>query len=545
MKILLTGVTGYIGKRLLPFLLKNGHEVVCIVRDTRRFNDNFAHNEKVHLVKADLLDESTLINIPKDIDIAYYFVHSMGSSNSDFSDLEAKAANNFVTAINTTKVSQVIYLSGIINKKENLSEHLKSRLNVEKILQNANANFTILRAAIIIGSGSASFEIIRDLGEKLPIMITPKWLKTKCQPIAIKNVIEYLLGVIDKKEAFNKIFDIGGPDILTYKEMLLEYAKVRNLRRLIITVPVLTPRLSSYWLYFVTSTNFSLARSLVNSMKNEVVCNIFGIENIVDTKLIGYSEAIERAFKVIDSNQVPSSWIDATNSATLQNDLIDKIEVPKFGCLVDERKIKLNNNFESTLQNIWEIGGENGWYFWNWAWSLRGFVDKIFGGAIPKNYVPSVEKGVVGAMAEGVIAGYPLTDIRVTVFDGSYHEVDSSDMAFKIAAAMALRKGVTSAKPCVIEPIMNVEVAVPEEYLGSIMGDLNSRRGRVLGMDKVGKKNLVKAQVPAGEISNYAIDLRSITRGYGKFSVSFSHYEELPQNIAQTLIEKHQKSGQE
>jgi len=173
------------------------------------------------------------------------------------------------------------------------------------------------------------------------------------------------------------------------------------------------------------------------------------------------------------------------------------------------------------------------------------FVDKIFGGAIPKNYVPSVEKGVVGAMAEGVIAGYPLTDIRVTVFDGSYHEVDSSDMAFKIAAAMALRKGVTSAKPCVIEPIMNVEVAVPEEYLGSIMGDLNSRRGRVLGMDKVGKKNLVKAQVPAGEISNYAIDLRSITRGYGKFSVSFSHYEELPQNIAQTLIEKHQKSGQE
>jgi len=380
MKILLTGVTGYIGKRLLPFLLKNGHEVVCLVRDTRRFNDNFPQNENVHLVKADLLDESTLINIPKDIDIAYYFVHSMGSSNSDFSDLEAKAANNFVTAINTTKVRQVIYLSGIISKKENLSEHLKSRLNVEKILQNANANFTILRAAIIIGSGSASFEIIRDLGEKLPIMITPKWLKTKCQPIAIKNVIEYLLGVIDKKEAFNKIFDIGGPDILTYKEMLLEYAKVRNLRRLIITVPVLTPRLSSYWLYFVTSTNFSLARSLVNSMKNEVVCNIFGIENIVETKLIGYSEAIERAFKVIDSNQVPSSWIDATNSATLQNVLIDKIEVPKFGCLVDERKIRLKNNFESTLQNVWEIGGENGWYFWNRAWSLRGFVDKIFGG---------------------------------------------------------------------------------------------------------------------------------------------------------------------
>ncbi len=172
------------------------------------------------------------------------------------------------------QAKQIIYLSGIINNEQKLSKHLSSRLNVERILQTAKANTTILRAAIIIGSGSGSFEIIRDLAEKLPVMVTPKWLKTKCQPIAVKNVVEYLLGVIEKPSSFNKIFDIGGPDILTYKEMLLGYAEVRGLKRFIITVPVLTPRLSSYWLYFVTSTNFSLARSLVDSMKNEVVCNI-------------------------------------------------------------------------------------------------------------------------------------------------------------------------------------------------------------------------------------------------------------------------------
>lgn len=380
MKILLTGVTGYIGKRLLPFLIENGHEVVCLVRDPRRFQDKFANNTNIHLIKADLLDDKSLSNIPKDLDIAYYFVHSMGSSKSDFLELESKAANNFVKAINLTETRQIIYLSGIINNEKKLSKHLNSRLNVEKILQNAIAKTTILRAAIIIGSGSASFEIIRDLGEKLPIMITPKWLKTKCQPIAIKNVIEYLIGVIDKSSTFNKVFDIGGPDILTYKEMLLGYAKVRKLKRFILTLPVLTPRLSSYWLYFVTSTNFSLARNLVNSMKNEVVCKISGIKDVLDTKLIGYEESIERAFKVIDSNKVPSSWIDAANSGVLRQDFLNKIEVPKFGCLIDERRIKLNNNFSNALKNVWGIGGDKGWYFWNWAWVLRGFVDKIFGG---------------------------------------------------------------------------------------------------------------------------------------------------------------------
>lgn len=380
MKILLTGATGYIGKRLLPNLLEAGHTVVCLVRDPRRFQEKYSDTDKVIVVKADLLDSSSLDSIPKDIDIAFYFVHSMGAAKLDFAELEAKVAENFVNAVNKTNARQIIYLSGIINDKKKLSKHLSSRLNVERILKSAKAKTTILRAAIIIGSGSGSFEIIRDLAEKLPVMITPKWLKTKCQPIAIKNVIEYLLGVIDKKESFDKVFDIGGPDVLTYKEMLLGYAEARGLKRYIITVPVLTPRLSSYWLYFVTSTNFALARSLVDSMKNEVVCGIGGIEKIVNTKLYGYKESIERAFKVIDSNQVPSSWIDSASTGNLDQDFLDKVEVPKYGCLVDERIMKYKIDTERIKNNVWKIGGENGWYTWNWAWALRGMMDKIVGG---------------------------------------------------------------------------------------------------------------------------------------------------------------------
>jgi uncharacterized protein YbjT (DUF2867 family) len=380
MKILLTGVTGYIGKRLLPHLIEAGHQVVCLVRDPRRVNDKYIENENVDLIKADLLDAQSLRSIPADIDAAYYFVHSMGVSSKNFSELEALAAQNFVEAINRTQTKQIIYLSGIINKETELSKHLSSRLNVEKILQEAKAKSTILRAAIIIGSGSGSFEIIRDLAEKLPVMITPKWLKTKCQPIAVRNVIEYLIGVINKDAALNKVFDIGGPDILTYKEMLKYYAEVRGLRRYIITVPVLTPRLSSYWLYFVTSTNFSLAKSLVDSMKNKVVCEIDGIEKIVETKLIGYKEAIERAFKMIDAKNVASSWIDSAITGNLKQDFLDKIEVPKFGCLVDQRKISIKQSVQSVKNKLWEIGGDNGWYYWNWTWVLRGLVDKLAGG---------------------------------------------------------------------------------------------------------------------------------------------------------------------
>ena len=245
MKILLTGATGYIGKRLLPVLVEAGHEVVCCVRDKSRFHAPKSIRESISIIELDLLKVKTLDNIPSDIDGAFYLVHSM-SAASDYEKLELDSAFNFREKINQTKANHVIYLSGIINE-DVLSEHLSSRKNVELELRKGSYNCTTLRAGIIIGSGSASFEIIRDIVEKLPLMVTPKWLNTKCQPIGVSDVILFLTKTIFNTETYNKDFDIGGPDILSYKEMLLGFAEIRNLKRRIFIVPVMTPRLSSYW----------------------------------------------------------------------------------------------------------------------------------------------------------------------------------------------------------------------------------------------------------------------------------------------------------
>ncbi|MCU0383497.1 MAG: NAD(P)H-binding protein, partial [Cyclobacteriaceae bacterium] len=247
MTILLTGSTGYIGRRLLTALLEDNHNIICLVRDRRRFDwEDFSAEQlqRIQVVEGDLVKEETLLHIAAQADIAYYLVHSMSYSEKAFETLEETSAANFVTIANRCKVKQIVYLGGIANDVQ-LSKHLSSRKHVEEILQTANAPVTVLRAAIIIGSGSASFEIIRDLVEKLPIMVAPKWLNSKCQPIGIRNVIEYLKGVALLPSTYNKVFDIGGPDVLTYKEMLLGYARIRNLKRWIITVPVLSPGLSS------------------------------------------------------------------------------------------------------------------------------------------------------------------------------------------------------------------------------------------------------------------------------------------------------------
>ncbi|PTB94247.1 DUF2867 domain-containing protein [Marivirga lumbricoides] len=379
MKILLTGANGYIGRRLLPVLIIQGHNVVCLVRDKRRIQleENLA--SKVEFYEADLQYSEQLENLPKDIDAAYYLIHSLGSSSKSFSKLEKETATNFVEAINKTDCKHIIYLSGISND-EGLSDHLSSRKNVEGILQNAKAPASVLRAAIIIGSGGASFEIIRDLVEKLPIMVAPKWLKTKCQPIAIRNVIQYLSGVLMKEKAFNQVFDIGGPDILTYRKMLLTFAEVRQLKRFIITLPVLTPRLSSYWLHFVTSTSYKIASSLVDSMKNEVIVKNKGINEIVPLELISYKEAVQLAFDRIAQNEVVSSWKDALASSKINTSLLDFVQIPVHGCLFDKRSKTFDRPTSEVLKNVWSLGGERGWYYWNFLWKIRGYMDKAVGG---------------------------------------------------------------------------------------------------------------------------------------------------------------------
>lgn len=378
MKILLTGATGYIAQRLLPVLLAGGHDVICCVRDLARFNTDKYRSAKLTVIKVDFLQPDTLENIPHDIDAAYYLIHSMATSKGDFQQLEQVSAVNFKNRIEKTGARQVIYLSGIVNE-EVLSKHLSSRKNVENILRSERYSLTTLRAGIIIGSGSASFEIIRDLVEKLPVMIAPRWLSTITQPVAISNVIEFLYGVLLKEETFNKSYDIGGPDILTYKQMLLRFARVRGLRRWIFTIPVMTPKLSSYWLYFITSTSYSLAQNLVDSMKVEVICRENNLKELLGISLLSYEDAIRAAFQKIELNQVPSSWKDALTSDILNEGIIRHAEVPVNGCYSDYRQIKIDDP-ERVLNKIWSIGGDNGWYYANWLWVLRGFIDKISGG---------------------------------------------------------------------------------------------------------------------------------------------------------------------
>lgn len=382
MNILLTGSTGYIGRRLLPELVRAGHRVVCLVRDKRRFDwEDFSAEflNQVEVVEGDLNDASSLSLFHHSCEVAFYLVHSMSSSYQNFAAREAQSAQLFTDLAERCGVKQIIYLSGIVNDQD-LSDHLLSRKNVETILSQSKVPVTVLRAAIIIGSGSASFEIIRDLVEKLPVMVAPKWLKTKCQPIGIRNVIQYLQGVMLQPETFGKTFDIGGTDVLTYKEMLLGFANARGLKRWIITVPVLSPKLSSLWLLFVTSTSFSLARSLVNSMKNEVVCKDQRILDIVPIQRLSYKESLQIAFSKIESNEIVSSWKDSISLATMEKDFLNHVQVPQHGVFTDIRKITFPRSKQEVLDNIWRIGGDQGWYFGNFLWRIRGVLDKMVGG---------------------------------------------------------------------------------------------------------------------------------------------------------------------
>ncbi|MBR9845339.1 MAG: SDR family oxidoreductase [Algicola sp.] len=379
MKILVTGATGYIGKRLIPLLANDEHHVVCAVRDKLRADKNYAEEDLIDVVEADFLKPETLQSIPKDIDVAYYLIHSMSNSSKDFESLEERCAVNFKDYIETTNAKQVIYLSGITNE-ENLSKHLQSRKNVEKRLESKAYALTIFKAGIIVGSGSSSFEIIRDLVEKLPFMIAPKWLNTKTQPLSVRDVLAFLHRGAGREELYNKSFDVFGPEVLTYKQMLLQFAEVRGLKRSILTVPVMTPKLSSYWLYFVTSTSYKLATSLVDSMGVQIIGKKSDINNILKVNPLTYKQAVELAFEKIEQNSIVSSWKDSmVSSGRLRNNLHKYINVPKFGCFTDYKERKVTDT-EKTIDRIWSIGGTNGWYYGTFLWKIRGYIDKLFGG---------------------------------------------------------------------------------------------------------------------------------------------------------------------
>jgi len=376
-KVLITGATGFVGKRLIITLLEMGHEVyaLCRIDGTQAFAED---HPRYHNLVGDLRNPQ--LTFPEDLDAAYYLVHSMSEIVSDLAEAEMEVANSFVSKIKNTQAKQIIYLGGIINSEEALSPHLKSRLLVESILRGSGIPLTILRASIIIGAGSASFEIIRDLAEKLPIMIAPKWVDSPSQPIAIQDVLYYLSHVLLDERTYNKIFDIGGDEIFTFKELLLGYAEFRNLKRYIINVPVLTPRLSSYWLIFITSVKFSLCFYLAESIKGSSIIKLKGIDSLYGHECLTYHKSLELAFQSIAQNEVISTWMDSWELEGLDPSISKYIEVPTEGCLIDERTLEIVDSKEEAIDRIWLVGSDMSAYSMGWAWKLRGLIDKFLGG---------------------------------------------------------------------------------------------------------------------------------------------------------------------
>lgn len=378
-KVLITGANGFVGKRLIVDLLNQGHEIyaLCRIKGAKVFAED---RPNLHYIWGDLRNPETLKEIPNGIEAAYYLVHSMSEIIGNLVDTEMEVVEQFIKGIKSSGVKQIIYLGGIINDEKKLSPHLKSRLFVEKALKQSGIPYTVLRASIIIGAGSASFEIIRDLCEKLPIMIAPKWVNSLCQPIAIGDVLFYLSSVLFNQECINKTFDIGGPEALTFKEVMLSYAKFRNLKRWIINVPVLTPGLSSYWLVFITSVRYSLCSYLVESMKTNTVVQLDEIKKIIPHTCLTYKEALELAFQKISQNEVISSWMDSWEIRETNPNIKNYIQVPDEGCLKDERKVLIKDSKAAAIERVWRIGGSTGYYAFNWAWHLRGLFDQMIGG---------------------------------------------------------------------------------------------------------------------------------------------------------------------
>ena len=378
-KILVTGSTGFIGKRLIYQLLGEGHEVYALTR-IRGIHVAFDNSPHLHFIVGDLRDPSKIEAFPKDLDAAYYLVHSMGNVVSHLVEVEENICRNFIAEIEKTFCRQIVYLGGIIENEKELSPHLKSRLHVEHVLKSSHIPCTILRASLIIGAGSASFEIIRDLVEKLPIMVAPKWIHSLCQPISIDDVLFYLSTVLLNPECFHKTLDIGGPEGMSFKETLMRYAAFRKLKRYIFVVPVLTPKLSSYWLVLVTSVRYSICAYLVESMRHNTLKLNRGIDHLIPHACSTYEETLEVIFDKIVKNEVISTWMDDWELKKVNADIEEFVEVPKEGCLKDEQRLSITVPIEEVEKRIWSIGGKEGWHSMNWAWKMRGFLDKLFGG---------------------------------------------------------------------------------------------------------------------------------------------------------------------
>jgi uncharacterized protein YbjT (DUF2867 family) len=373
--VCVTGVTGYIGGRLVPRLLQAGHRVRCFVRSPRKLTDRaWAEDPRVEIVGGDLGDPDATRQALHGCSAAYYLVHSMVASGSDYREHDRKLAANFAAAAAAESVGRIIYLGGLGEEGEGLSKHLASRREVEEILADGPVPVTVLRAAMIIGSGSASFEIMRYLVERLPVMVTPRWVRTRCQPIAVADVLRYLVACLDTPATAGQTLDIGGPDILDYQKFMQLVAEVRGLRRrLVIPVPVLTPHLSSLWIHLVTPLSKHIAQPLAEGLRNPVVCQDDRAHQLMPGTLTPVREAVRDALTNLHDNSVETSWSDA---GPIPGD-------PDWSggrVFTDRRTVTVQAGAEAAYRAVCRIGGGNGYYAAGWLWRLRGALDRFVGG---------------------------------------------------------------------------------------------------------------------------------------------------------------------
>lgn len=380
--VLVTGATGYVGGRLIPQLLEKGYRVRAMGRSLDKLkNRPWAGMANLEFVVGDVLDKPSLERACIGCSVVFYLVHSMLPEQKDFSETDRTAACNMRSAAQSAGVQRIIYLSGLGEDNPALSKHLRSRAEVGLLLREGPVPVTVLRAAMIIGSGSASFEILRYLVDRLPVMVTPRWLETPNQPVAIRNVINYLAGCLEHPETAGQTYDVGGSEIVTYRELLEIYAEEAGLpKRLVIPVPVLTPRLSSYWIHLVTPVPAAIARPLAEGLRNRVICQDHRIESVIPQKLLSPREAIRAALDATGAGRIKSHWTDAGRIPPVEAVYAGDPKWSGGTVLRDHREKKCSLSRAAVWQAIVRIGGKNGWYYANALWEMRGFLDKLFGG---------------------------------------------------------------------------------------------------------------------------------------------------------------------
>jgi len=376
-RILVTGATGYVGGRLVPRLLADGHAVRCLVRDPGRLQGR-SWLDAVEVAQGDLLHPETLPAAMKGVRVLYYLVHSLGGG-ADFPERDIQAARHCAAAARAAGVERIIYLGGLGESGSDLSPHLRSRHETGEALREAGVPVTEFRAAIIVGSGSISFEMIRYLTERLPVMICPRWVFTRVQPIAIRNVLDYLVAAIDSPESAGRILEIGGSEVLTYADMMAGYARARGLKRRLLAVPVLSPRLSSYWVHLVTPIPARIAQPLIKGLSNEVVVRhddaLWLFPNL---QLFDYATAVRLALDKIDTHDVETAWSDALTSS--QGAATPVALLTREGLIIERRQMPVAAPPETVFRSFARLGGARGWLYMDWAWQIRGMVDRLFGG---------------------------------------------------------------------------------------------------------------------------------------------------------------------